>query len=64
VKYLTFCHYCWNIASTLDDIKSRAFLGDAKKIIKIIADNLDKAKSPYSKLIRIVEKHSCLTIAA
>jgi nitrate reductase delta subunit len=51
-------------ASTLDDIKSRAFLGDAKKIIKIIADNLDKAKSPYSKLIRIVEKHSCLTIAA
>ena len=51
-------------ASTLDNIKSRAFLGDAKKIIKIIADNLDKAKSPYSKLIRIVEKHSCLTIAA
>ena len=51
-------------ASTLDDIKSREFLGDAKKIITIIADNLDKAKSPYSKLIRIVEKHSCLTIAA
>ena len=51
-------------ASTLDDIKSRAFLGDAKKIIKIIADNLDKAKSPYSKLIRIVEKHSSLTFAA
>ncbi|MDP7121696.1 MAG: nitrate reductase molybdenum cofactor assembly chaperone [Candidatus Marinimicrobia bacterium] len=51
-------------ASTLDDIKSREFLGDAKKIITIIADNLDKAKSPYSKLIRIVEKHSYLTFAA
>ncbi len=50
--------------STLDDMESRVFLGDAKKIIKVIADNLDEAESPYSKLIRIVEKRSYLANAA
>ncbi len=50
--------------STLDDMESRVFLGDAKKIIKIIADNLDEAESPYSKLIRIVENRSYLVEAA
>ena len=50
--------------STLDDMESRVFLGDAKKIIKVIADNLDEAESPYSKLIRIVEKRSYLAEAA
>ncbi len=51
-------------ASTLDEMKSRVFLGDAKKIIKLIADNLDKANSPYSELIRIIEKYSSLVKAA
>ncbi len=51
-------------ASTLDDMGSRVFLGDAKRIIKIIADNLDEAESPYSKLIRMVEKRSYLAEAA
>jgi len=50
--------------STLDDMSSRVFLGDAKKIIKIIADNLEDAKSPYSKLVKIVEKRSYLAEAA
>jgi len=50
--------------ATLDDMESRVFLGDAKKIIKVIADNLDEAKSPYAKLIRIVEKRSYLAQAA
>jgi len=50
--------------STLDDMESRVFLGDAKKIIKVIADNLDEAESPYSKLIRIVENRSHLVEAA
>ena len=50
--------------STLGDMESRVFLGDAKKIIKVIADNLDEAESPYSKLIRIVEKRSYLAEAA
>lgn len=51
-------------ASTLDEIESRVFLGDAKKIIKILADNLEQAKSPYARLIRIVEKRSFLADAA
>ena len=50
--------------STLDDMESRVFLGDAKKIIKVIADNLDEAESPYAKLIRIIEKRSYLVEAA
>jgi nitrate reductase delta subunit len=50
--------------SGLDEMESRIFLGDAKKIIKVIADNLDKAESPYSKLIRIIEKRSYLAEAA
>ncbi len=50
--------------SSLDEMESRIFLGDAKKIIKIIADNLDEAESPYAKLIRIIEKRSYLAEAA
>ncbi len=50
--------------SSLDEMESRLFLGDAKKIIKIIADNLDEAESPYAKLIRIIEKRSYLAEAA
>ena len=51
-------------ASIISEMEARIFLGDAKKIIKILADNLDKAKSPYSKLIRIIEKRSHLSQAA
>ncbi len=50
--------------STLDEFSSRVFLGDAKKIIKVIADNLEDAKSPYAKLLKIVEKRSYLAEAA
>lgn len=46
--------------STLTEMESKVFLSDVKKIVKVIADNLDKAKSPYAKLIRIVEKHGYL----
>ncbi len=51
-------------ASTLTEMESRVFLGDVKKIVKVIADNLDEAESPYSKLIRIIEKHGYLAEAA
>ncbi len=50
--------------ATLDDMESRVFLGDVKKVVKVIADNLDEAESPYSKLIRIVESRSYLADAA
>jgi nitrate reductase delta subunit len=50
--------------STLTEMESRVFLGDVKKVIKVIADNLDEAQSPYSKLIRIIEKRSYLAEAA
>ncbi len=50
--------------STLSEMESRIFLGDAKKVIKVIANNLEEAQSPYSKLIRIVEKRSYLAEAA
>jgi nitrate reductase molybdenum cofactor assembly chaperone NarJ/NarW len=50
--------------ATLDDMESRIFLGDVKKIVKVIADNLDEAESPYAKLIRIIESRSYLADAA
>ncbi len=50
--------------STLDDMQARVFLGDAAKVISILADNLQKAKSPYAQLLRIVENRGHLAKAA
>lgn len=50
--------------ATLDEMQSRVFLGDAAKVLKVIAENLEKAQSPYAKLVRIVENRGSLAKAA
>jgi len=50
--------------STLDEMQARVFLGDAAKVLKILAENLQKAGSPYAKLLRIVEYRGHLAQAA
>jgi len=50
--------------STLDETQARVFLGDAAKVLKLLADNLEKAGSPYAKLLRIVENRGHLAQAA
>ena len=50
--------------SILDEMQARVFLGDAAKVLKILADNLEKAGSPYAKLLRIVENRGHLAQAA
>ena len=43
--------------SELREDEARVFLGDAGKVLKVIADNLEKAGSPYADLIRIIDNH-------
>jgi nitrate reductase delta subunit len=50
--------------SSLSDIEVKIFLGDVIKILKVLAENLEKAKSPYALLIRIVENRGYLAKAA
>ena len=50
--------------STLDEMQARLFLGDVAKVLKILADNLEKAGSPYAKLLRVVENRGHLARAA
>lgn len=50
--------------STLDDMGARVFLGDAAKVVTVLAANLEKAESPYAKLIRIIESRGHLANAA
>lgn len=50
--------------STLDDMGARVFLGDAAKVVTVLAANLEKGESPYAKLIRIVESRGHLANAA
>ena len=50
--------------STLEEMQARVFLGDAAKVLKILADNLEKAGSPYAKLVRIIENRGHLAQAA
>ncbi len=42
-------------ASLLEPLQARVFLGDAGKVLAVLADNLEEAGSPYSGLLRIVE---------
>lgn len=46
--------------SQLREDEAKVFLGDAGKVLKVIADNLDKAGSPYAALIRIIDNHGSL----
>lgn len=50
--------------STLDEFQARVFLSDAQKVISVLADNLEKAQSPYARLMRIVENRGNLAQAA
>lgn len=50
--------------STLDDLQARVFLGDAAKVLKVIGENLEKAESPYARILRIVENRGHLAQAA
>jgi nitrate reductase molybdenum cofactor assembly chaperone NarJ/NarW len=47
-------------ASELEVDEARVFLGDATKVLRVIAVNLEKAESPYAPLIRIIESHGSL----
>ncbi len=50
--------------STLDEMQARVFLGDAAKVLVVLAENLEKAGSPYARLLRIVESRGRLAQAA
>lgn len=48
-------------AAYLDDNEAMVFLSDANKVLKVLADNLKKAGSPYAALLSIVEGRATLT---
>lgn len=50
--------------STLDELQARFFLADAAKVLTVLAENLEKAESPYARLLRIVERRGQLAQAA
>ena len=43
-------------ASTLDDVEAKVFLSQTVKVLTQLAQNLEKAESPYAPLVRIIEK--------
>lgn len=45
----------------LDDSEARMFLGDAAKVLTVLAASLEKADSAYAPLLRIVEGRGGLT---
>jgi len=45
----------------LEDSEARMFLADGVKVLSVLAANLEKAKSPYAGLLRIVEGRGNLT---
>jgi nitrate reductase delta subunit len=44
--------------ATLDKDAVGPFLGDAAEVLTVLAENLEKDKSPYASLVRIVERHA------
>jgi nitrate reductase molybdenum cofactor assembly chaperone NarJ/NarW len=48
-------------AAYLDDNEAMVFLSDAHKVLKVLADNLRQADSPYAGLLSIVEGRATLT---
>lgn len=52
-------------AAQLDDSEARVFLSDTSKVVRVLADNLDKVQSPYATCVRLIEKRgSMLALAA
>ncbi|HJV27567.1 MAG TPA: nitrate reductase molybdenum cofactor assembly chaperone [Aromatoleum sp.] len=47
--------------STLGLDEAWVFLADVAKVLKVLAENLEKSASPYASLVRIVEKQGSLT---
>lgn len=48
-------------AAMLDDNEAMVFLADAKKVLKVLTENLNKAGSPYAAPLSIVEGRATLT---
>lgn len=48
-------------AAMLDDNEAMVFLSDAKKVLKVLTENLNKAGSPYAAPLAIVESRATLT---
>ncbi|MDP3087063.1 MAG: nitrate reductase molybdenum cofactor assembly chaperone [Methylotenera sp.] len=48
-------------AAYMDDNESTVFLSDAKKVLGVLTENLQKAESPYAALLSIIENRATLT---
>lgn len=48
-------------AAYLDDNEATVFLSDAKKVLAVLSENLQKATSPYAALLSIVDNRATLT---
>lgn len=46
--------------STLTLAEARVFLADVSKVLKVLADNLEKSGSDYAALVRMIEKQGSL----
>jgi nitrate reductase delta subunit len=52
-------------AAQLDDSEARVFLSDTAKVIRVLAENLEKVQSPYAPCVRLIEQRgSMLALAA
>jgi nitrate reductase delta subunit len=50
--------------ATLDELAARFFLGDAAKVLTVVAANLEKIHSPYAPLLRLIEQRGLLAQSA
>jgi len=48
-------------AAYMDDNEATVFLSDAKKVLGVLTENLQKAGSPYAALLSIIEGRATLT---
>jgi len=48
-------------AAYMDDNEATVFLSDAKKVLGVLTENLQKAESPYAALLSIIENRATLT---
>jgi nitrate reductase delta subunit len=48
-------------AAYMDENEATVFLSDAKKVLSVLTENLQKAGSPYATLLSIIENRATLT---
>lgn len=48
-------------AAYMDDNEATVFLSDAKKVLGVLTENLQKAESPYAALLSMIESRATLT---